>query len=76
MKRSTASSTSTVDPARYADARGVEDRLIALIDGGEDLAEWYLIPRDSPKKPAPRTVDLMSTTERAVPRKHKAGRKS
>lgn len=68
--------TETVNPAAYARAQRIEDRLIALIDGGEDLAEWYLIPRDAPKKPAPRTVDLMSTTERAVPRKHKAGRKS
>ena len=33
-------SSATVRPDAYARARAVEDRLIKLIDGGEDLAKW------------------------------------
>lgn len=31
----------TVSPADYARAQAIEDRLIKLIDGGENLADWY-----------------------------------
>lgn len=31
----------TVHPHFYERAGAVEDRLITLIDGGEDLADWY-----------------------------------
>jgi predicted RNA-binding protein associated with RNAse of E/G family len=34
----------TVDPTAYARAQRIEDRLIALIDRGEDLADWYFMP--------------------------------
>lgn len=36
--------TETVDPTAHARAQRIEDRLIALIDGGEDLADWYFMP--------------------------------
>jgi hypothetical protein len=34
----------TVDPHFYARAKRIEDRLIKLIDGGEDLALWFHRP--------------------------------
>jgi hypothetical protein len=34
----------TVDPHAYARAMRIEDRLIRLIDAGEDLAKWYYRP--------------------------------
>lgn len=36
-----ASCTETVDPHAYARAQRIEDRLIKLIDAGEDLRDWY-----------------------------------
>jgi len=34
-----------VDPAFYQRARSIEDRLIRLIDAGENLADWYPVTR-------------------------------
>ena len=34
----------TVHPHFFERASAVEDRLIKLIDGGEDLADWYPQP--------------------------------
>ena len=39
-----ASEGGTVHPHFYERAGAVEDQLIKLIDGGEDLAEWYWQP--------------------------------
>ncbi len=36
--------TDTIDPHFYARAQRIEDRLIQLIDGGEDLADWFPRP--------------------------------
>jgi len=37
-------STNTVNPHFHMRARAIEDRLIKLIDGGENLADWYHRP--------------------------------
>ena len=59
----------SVSPARYADAQDIENRLIALIDGGEDLAEWYTVEGTSlTAMKTSRVVDLSSTKERAADR--------
>jgi len=39
-----ANTLESIDPSFYARAQRIEDRLITLIDGGEDLADWYARP--------------------------------
>lgn len=60
---------SVVDLAHYANARDVENRLITLIDGGENLADWYTV--EGAMRRAVKTspvVDLTSRAERAADR--------